>query len=286
MSDRIAVFNHGRIEQVGAPAEVYERPATRFVAGFVGTSNLLTGDAAEAIVGAARHVHGPAREDPPRRPGRRARGGRGVARAGTIREVVYLGPDTRYYRGARRGRRARRHPAEPRDDLDRGARAAGPARSGCIWKRQHDASPVDGRGPIDAEEDQSTRQQHRIGGSLAALAGGRGARGRGLSAAWRRAGSPGPEPDDAPIGDGEGERQGPGLARATSRTARPARTSTGSAASRRRPAARSPSRPSGRRTRRSACSRRTPSSTTSSRRPATRACGSSPAATSSRSTST
>ena len=41
MSDRLAVFNSGRIEQVGAPAEVYERPATRFVAGFVGTSNLL-----------------------------------------------------------------------------------------------------------------------------------------------------------------------------------------------------------------------------------------------------
>ena len=42
MSDRLAVFNQGRIEQIGAPAEVYERPATRFVAGFVGTSNLLT----------------------------------------------------------------------------------------------------------------------------------------------------------------------------------------------------------------------------------------------------
>ena len=43
MSDRLAVFNAGRIEQLGAPAEVYERPATRFVAGFVGTSNLLPG---------------------------------------------------------------------------------------------------------------------------------------------------------------------------------------------------------------------------------------------------
>ena len=48
MSDRMAVFNAGRIEQLGAPAEVYERPATRFVAGFVGTSNLLTGEAARA----------------------------------------------------------------------------------------------------------------------------------------------------------------------------------------------------------------------------------------------
>ena len=42
MSDRLAVFNAGRIEQLGTPADVYERPATRFVAGFVGTSNLLT----------------------------------------------------------------------------------------------------------------------------------------------------------------------------------------------------------------------------------------------------
>jgi putative spermidine/putrescine transport system ATP-binding protein len=41
MSDHLAVFNEGKIEQVGAPAEVYERPATEFVAGFVGTSNIL-----------------------------------------------------------------------------------------------------------------------------------------------------------------------------------------------------------------------------------------------------
>src|SRR5207302_8104940 len=44
MSDRLAVFNEGRIEQIGAPAEVYERPATEFVAGFVGVSNVLERD--------------------------------------------------------------------------------------------------------------------------------------------------------------------------------------------------------------------------------------------------
>ena len=44
MSNRIAVFNEGRIEQVGTPAEVYERPATRFVTGFVGVSNVLERD--------------------------------------------------------------------------------------------------------------------------------------------------------------------------------------------------------------------------------------------------
>ena len=47
MSDRLAVFNRGRIEQLGTPADLYERPATAFVAGFVGTSNLLRGERRE-----------------------------------------------------------------------------------------------------------------------------------------------------------------------------------------------------------------------------------------------
>jgi putative spermidine/putrescine transport system ATP-binding protein len=41
MSDRLAVFDAGKVVQVGAPAQVYEHPETEFVAGFVGTSNLL-----------------------------------------------------------------------------------------------------------------------------------------------------------------------------------------------------------------------------------------------------
>jgi putative spermidine/putrescine transport system ATP-binding protein len=44
MSDRLAVFNEGRIEQIGTPAEAYEQPATEFVAGFVGISNVLERD--------------------------------------------------------------------------------------------------------------------------------------------------------------------------------------------------------------------------------------------------
>jgi putative spermidine/putrescine transport system ATP-binding protein len=51
MSTRVAVFNHGRIEQVGSPADIYEQPATSFVAGFVGTSNLIDGDLAGRLVG-------------------------------------------------------------------------------------------------------------------------------------------------------------------------------------------------------------------------------------------
>ena len=51
MSDRIAVFNAGGIEQIGSPAEVYEQPASEFVAGFVGTSNLLRGEASLKVLG-------------------------------------------------------------------------------------------------------------------------------------------------------------------------------------------------------------------------------------------
>ena len=51
MSDRIAVFNDGRIEQVATPAELYESPASSFVAGFVGTSNLITGERPGVVVG-------------------------------------------------------------------------------------------------------------------------------------------------------------------------------------------------------------------------------------------
>jgi len=51
MSDRIAVFNEGRIEQIGRPSEIYEHPATPFVAGFVGVSNLLQGEEAMRVAG-------------------------------------------------------------------------------------------------------------------------------------------------------------------------------------------------------------------------------------------
>ena len=51
MSDRIAVFRDGRIEQVGTPEEVYERPASPFVADFIGTSNVIDGAAAKAMLG-------------------------------------------------------------------------------------------------------------------------------------------------------------------------------------------------------------------------------------------
>ncbi|RFU42420.1 ABC transporter ATP-binding protein [Actinomadura logoneensis] len=58
MSDRIAVMNDGLVEQLGSPREIYERPATKFVAGFIGTSNLLGGEAVEGGAGQAVLRHG------------------------------------------------------------------------------------------------------------------------------------------------------------------------------------------------------------------------------------
>ena len=95
MSDRLAVFNKGRIEQLGSPAEVYERPTTRFVAGFVGTSNLLRGEVAASILGEAGTFT--IRPEKIRLADPDAAVAADEASApGVIREVVYLGPDTRY----------------------------------------------------------------------------------------------------------------------------------------------------------------------------------------------
>ena len=54
MADRVAVFNDGRIMQVGAPEEIYQRPDTRFVADFVGSSNVLPPDFVERHAGQRR----------------------------------------------------------------------------------------------------------------------------------------------------------------------------------------------------------------------------------------
>ena len=90
MSDRIAVFNNGLVEQVGTATEVYEQPATPFVAGFVGTSNLVDGSAAEILFG----QRGTWSIRPERvRVVDRSSGAGPTERSvdGTVREVVYLG---------------------------------------------------------------------------------------------------------------------------------------------------------------------------------------------------
>ena len=94
MSDRIAVFNNGRIEQVGTPTEIYERPATEFVADFIGTSNLVEGDAAKQLFGDA----GRASLRPERvrvlAPDERPQPGEQSAE-GQVVDVVYAGATTR-----------------------------------------------------------------------------------------------------------------------------------------------------------------------------------------------
>ena len=87
MSDRIAVFSHGRIDQVGTPVEVYEQPATEFVAGFVGVSNMLERDGRRFTV----------RPEKIRllAEGQQAEAGE-TTENGVLREVVYLGSVTRY----------------------------------------------------------------------------------------------------------------------------------------------------------------------------------------------
>jgi putative spermidine/putrescine transport system ATP-binding protein len=82
MSDRIAVFNRGVIEQVGSPTEVYEQPATEFVAGFVGISNVVERDGRRFVVRPEKIRLLPADA--------------ADGEAGTIADAVYLGVVTRY----------------------------------------------------------------------------------------------------------------------------------------------------------------------------------------------
>ena len=82
MSDRIAVFNHGRIEQVGSPAEMYEHPATTFVAGFIGTSNILERGGRTFTVRPEKIRLLPF--------------GAGEGEPGTVRATAYLGPSTKF----------------------------------------------------------------------------------------------------------------------------------------------------------------------------------------------
>jgi putative spermidine/putrescine transport system ATP-binding protein len=95
MSDRMAVMNAGRIEQVGTPAEVYEEPWTPFVAGFVGTSNMLTGEAAQAVAGSPAPLTIRPEKIRMTPPDEAAPPG-DCTITGHVEAVVYLGAVTRY----------------------------------------------------------------------------------------------------------------------------------------------------------------------------------------------
>lgn len=94
MSDRIAVFNRGRIEQVASPQELYEQPATAFVAGFVGTTNLLGAEASLRLLG-SQGAHALRPEHIQLHDAEPDVVAAGVIQArGTVSEVIYLGAAT------------------------------------------------------------------------------------------------------------------------------------------------------------------------------------------------
>jgi putative spermidine/putrescine transport system ATP-binding protein len=94
MSDRIAVFSEGRIEQIGTPGEIYERPANDFVAGFVGTSNIIERDGDRRTIRPEKIRLLEDGDTVP--PG-------AVSEPGAVREVVYLGSVTRFLVELERG---------------------------------------------------------------------------------------------------------------------------------------------------------------------------------------
>ncbi len=99
LSDRIAVFHQGRVEQVATPVDLYEHPATTFVAGFVGTSNLLEDDVAARVFGRSGpfsirpeklRLHARDEPDPSAEQDRDGV----MSLTGTVTDVVYLGSAT------------------------------------------------------------------------------------------------------------------------------------------------------------------------------------------------
>ena len=91
MSDRIAVFDRGRIQQIDKPSAIYERPKNIFVADFVGVSNLISGDASQTLLGkSGNYTVRPEKITLGEAPGNDRKAD------GVIKEVEYLGPATRF----------------------------------------------------------------------------------------------------------------------------------------------------------------------------------------------
>ena len=135
MSDRLAVFNEGRIEQIGAPAEVYERPATEFVAGFVGVSNVLERD--------GRTVHRPPGEDPDASTRRGSELGETPSRvASATSSTSACSPATS---SSSTQAASSQSSAEPRDVIAGGARVQGPPRPPRVATRAHLRDRVDAK---------------------------------------------------------------------------------------------------------------------------------------------
>jgi putative spermidine/putrescine transport system ATP-binding protein len=157
LSDRIAVFNEGRIEQVGTAREIYEQPTNSFVAGFVGTSNLLRGEQAERATG-RRGTFGIRPEKlTVRTPGAERPDDAGAA-SGTVAEVVYAGPVTRFVVDLDGGGRLialeeNGHTAH-HDEVGRGDRVE------LVWHREHLIEvPERGTAPESSADDSSSAQR-------------------------------------------------------------------------------------------------------------------------------
>src|SRR6476659_7380873 len=121
MSDRIAVFNHGRIEQVGTAQDVYDRPTSEFVAGFVGTSNIVERAGRRFCIRPERITFAP--------------GGEGAS----VDDVVFVGAFTRYHVTTDQGERLTIVQQSDGTTLGRGERV------GIVW-RDEDAFQLPGEG--------------------------------------------------------------------------------------------------------------------------------------------
>jgi putative spermidine/putrescine transport system ATP-binding protein len=137
MSDRIAVFNEGSIEQIGTPQEVYEKPQTKFVASFLGVSNIFDGAAAKEIFGSNTMVNiRPERIKLVPADTKLNTGESGVV--GTIIEASYIGATTIYLIQTQSGQRviATRLNEELPDQINRFETGD---RVGAVWKSDHSA---------------------------------------------------------------------------------------------------------------------------------------------------
>jgi putative spermidine/putrescine transport system ATP-binding protein len=133
MSDRLAVFSHGRIEQIGSPAQIYEHPATAFVAGFVGVSNVCEGPLAQRLSGSPAPFA--IRPEKVRFCPRTEQTPAGWVHVdGTIESVVYLGAATRYL-VALQGGGIITVLTQNADDRDAGPAAGDPVR--LRWMARH-----------------------------------------------------------------------------------------------------------------------------------------------------
>jgi putative spermidine/putrescine transport system ATP-binding protein len=150
MSDRLAVLNAGQIEQVGTPADVYEKPATSFVAGFVGVSNVLSGEAARAVAGGDGSFTIRPEKIRLVETSESVESGECSA-TGHVRDVVYLGAHTRYAVALDVGSELVVLQQNLSTSSMEALRVKGRAVR-LVWDRQHNR-PVEGTGDEEGSQD-------------------------------------------------------------------------------------------------------------------------------------